>query len=147
VTERLHLGFGWGRGLVPGIKAAWGARWIVTQNGGVDMLHDRQDAEGDPDLLRRTLDWLNSPLPSTYEEKTVLRRAQAVASEGLRNMVINTREAGGVVLHQDDKGAVIANTNASHGYLYVAAFLFDSLPDGHPTLGLEIALGLEEPRG
>ena len=137
---RLQLAFGWDRGLVPGVSAAWGARAICTQDGLVDLVV-ATSAAGDPELVTKTIDWLNSaPANDARGAVTVLGRALKVASAMLESRHLDTRKAGGAVIHQDRMGAVIADTQGSAGYLYVAAYLFEALPQGHGTKGLEIAL-------
>jgi hypothetical protein len=138
---RLDLGYGWSAGLIPGIKAAWGARAIINQDGMVDFLADRTGAAGDPALVSKTIDWLNS-VPSDGRALHVLGQALDAARRGLEEGRIHTREARGIVLYQDRTGAVIGNTSASAGYLYLAAYLFEALPENSPTKGLEIAMGL-----
>lgn len=142
----IQLGFGWHQGLVPGIKAAWGARAICTQDGTVDLVPDRTDTDGDPALVRATLDWLNSSCGDLDNRgaSTTLGRALAVARAMLKSHHLDTRKRGGAVIHQDRTGAVICDTNASAGYLYISAYLFEALPDGYPTKGLDVALRLKE---
>lgn len=114
--------------LVPGTKAAWGARLIVTQDGTTDLLYNRQGVVGDGPLLDETLAWLNGGVIKAFRE---------TAERMLRERILLTSKPSPTILYEDAKGFVLGDTNASYGYLYVTAYLFDALPDGHPTKGLE----------
>lgn len=95
--------------------AAWGARLIVTQDGDTDLLGDRQGGSGpEADDLYDLLD-KRFPLP-------VLRRA---VSDLLASYEMRTREAEDFILYLDDRLVVHANTNASAGYCYVTAWLYE----------------------
>jgi hypothetical protein len=110
-----------------GLSAVYGGRWIVDQDGYVDLVPDRHGTEGDDAAL---LAWLNG-------DGGALGKARATACRLLRDYVIRTREASPTILFQDHRGVIVADTNASAGYLYVTGWLFDDLPPGHPTRGLE----------
>lgn len=125
------LTFGYNYGLVPGTKAAWGARWIVTQDGGVDQVFDRQDGFGEKDRFLALLAWLNDGAGTA---------ARQTASRMLSEGVISTRQAWPVILYQDRQGAVIANTHGSAGYMYVAAYRYDDLPEDLASKGLDLVL-------
>lgn len=114
--------------LIPGIKAAWGARLIVTQDGTTDLLHNRQGVVGDDALIDETLEWLNGGVIKAFRE---------AASAALKRRSMLTSKPSPTILYEDGKGVVLADTNGSYGYLYVTAYLFDALPDGHPTKGME----------
>lgn len=126
------LTFGLNGYLVEGTRAAWGARWIVTQHGDVDQLHDRQSSFGEVEPL---IAWLNGGANKAAREK---------ASELLRDRKISTREGRPFVLYADKIGAFLANTNGSGGYLYVTAYRYADLPAGHKTRGFEIVDKKEE---
>ena len=130
-TTTNKLAFGYNNGLVPGVQAAWGARWIVTQYGGVDQVFDRQDGFGPKDRFLALLDWLN---------KGAGKAARDTASRMLADGNISTREAWPVILYQDREGAVIGNTNGSAGYMYVAAYRYDDLPEDLKSKGLDLVL-------
>jgi hypothetical protein len=130
-TTTNKLAFGYNYGLVPGVQAAWGARWIVTQDGGVDQVFDRQDGFGDKDRFMALLDWLNGGAGKAARDN---------ASRMLADRVISTRQSWPVVLYQDREGAVIGNTHGSAGYMYVAAYRYDDLPEGLESKGLELVL-------
>lgn len=129
MDTKLSLPFGASAYLLPGTKAAWGARLIVTQQGDVDFVWDRQGADGDEALKAETLAWLNGG---------VIRDVIDQAADMLRKRVILTNEACGAWLYEDRRGVVLGNTNGSCGYLYVVAWLFDALPDGCTTKGADV---------
>jgi len=94
--------------------AAWGARLIVTQNGDVDFLPDRQgsdEGEHSSDLLAV----LNErfPVPTMRDLLGVL----------LRCYDMQTRQAEDFIIYMDDRLTVHANTSGSYGYCYVTAWL------------------------
>lgn len=101
------------------VDFTWKARFIVTQDGGVDLPPDRQHVEGptEPKARIEFLDQLSDAVPSPA-------LFEVIASK-LKNGEINTREAGEVVLfditHEGDRWLVRGNTNASAGYFYVEA--------------------------
>jgi len=105
------LTFGYNPGLY-GATCAWGARWIITQDGHVDFVPDRQDMIGSPEEKQELLEWLNG---------TVKRQPEEDLAKRLRSREISTRDSYEVCLYQDERGIVIGNTNASAGYFYVVA--------------------------
>lgn len=107
----MTLGFGYNAGLPDGVEDAWGARFIVTQDGGVDFLADRQSFIGDGD---RTIK------PHLMEHFTLIVSA---ITEKLRNHEIDTRHEGEVIVYEIDGFKVVGNSNGSGGYFYVAAFI------------------------
>jgi hypothetical protein len=94
--------------------AAWGARAIISADGYVDIVGDRTDLVGDGARLLKALE----AFPPKALRDTV--RAKILASE------ILTREAADVTLFADGPLTVVANSNASAGYLYIAAYLEDA---------------------
>ena len=129
MNRKPDLAYGARQYLLPGTKAAWGARLIVTQDGHVDLVPDRQDVAGDPELVERTKAWLDDgALPTTL----------ANIADGLRCGNIKTREERGHWLYEDGRGIALGNTHASAGYLYVVGWLFDALPDGCKTKGADL---------
>ena len=100
------LNFGYNAGLPDGVRAAWGARFIFPD----DLLHDRTGIFGDEAERKALIAWLNGG---------ALRAIRDAAS----NAGLRPNESREVVLYEDDKGKAVANPNASHGYLYVAAWL------------------------
>lgn len=113
------LGFGYNRGLPDGITRAWGARLIVDQRGHTDLVHNRQSWIGEPGETQALQDWLNGG---------AIAKAREAASEKLRSYEISTRDASEVTLYEDETGKIVGNTNASAGYLYIAAWLKADVP-------------------
>jgi len=111
VTTNGELRFGYNPGLA-GATCAWGARWIITQQGEVDFVHDRQDMIGSPEEKQILLAWLNGDVKKQPEE---------ALSALLRSSELSTRERLEVVLYEDAQGIVLGNPNASAGYFYVIA--------------------------
>jgi len=105
------LKFGYNPGLA-GATCAWGARWIIRQDGDVDFVPDRQDMIGSPEEKQELLAWLND---------TVKNKPNDVLSEMLRDYRLSTRETREIVLYEDDRGIVLGNPNSSAGYFYVVA--------------------------
>ena len=112
-TETDRLQFGYNPGLA-GATCAWGARWIITQQGEVDQLYDRQDMIGTREQKDELAEWLNN---------TVKQQPQDALAVLLRTNQISTRETREVVLYEDDRGIVLGNPNSSAGYFYVTARL------------------------
>jgi hypothetical protein len=111
-----------------GLRAVYGARWIVTQDGHVDVLWDRQGVEGEAGAL---IDWLNDD---------AFTKACDTARRFLKEHRLRTRERSPVILFQDRTGVIVADTNASAGYLYVTGWLYDDLPADCTTNGLDKVL-------
>jgi len=120
-----QLGFGYNPGL-HGATCAWGARWIVTQDGSVDFVPDRQSMIGTPEEKQELISWLvqvgSQPLETLREM--------------LRSREVSTRASREVVLYEDERGVVVGNTNASAGYFYVAARFW---LDGETTYDVSLA--------
>lgn len=94
-------------------KAAWGARLIFP----ADLLHDRQGFYNwDTPEGQRLADWLNK----TGALKKALTQAKRAAGRFL-----HSDDSDLVILYRDGIGIIVANPNASYGYLYVAAWLHD----------------------
>lgn len=104
----VKLAFGCVKALPEGTTTAWGARLIWPN----DLVHDRQDLQGpEADKLKG---WLNGG---------ALREALEAAASGARRGWVKPSEDHTVTLHEDEDGIVVGNPQASHGYLYVAAWL------------------------
>jgi hypothetical protein len=95
--------------------AAWGARLIVTQDGGVDFVSDRQGADG----AKSDKAWLFQLLTLRLNPAEL----QALLADLLRAEIMHTRVAEDFILHMGDELVIHANTNASAGYCYVTAWL------------------------
>lgn len=129
--EDLKLPWGASWLLVPGTKAAWGARLIYPD----DLVWDRHGSAGDEGLVKKTLDWLNEKdeAVSNYWGEAPMNRlgcALYKARQMDNNYEMSSSDKFGYVLYQDGKGAIMATPNASYGYLYVAAYLYESIPGG-----------------
>lgn len=96
-------------------RAAWGARLIVTQDGTVDFLPDRTSLAGPlqdrHDLLAR--------MEPEFSAERLMSRIGELLGEG----ILNTRAAGQCTVYDSATLAVVADTKASAGYCYVAAWL------------------------
>ena len=92
---------------------AWGARAILEQDHAgwcrVDILHDRQSVDGSKEDLRRLVDWVNDT-------------AVPLVRKRIREEGIEPRDR--VLIEIDRPGLrLIANPNASYGYLYLCAMV------------------------
>lgn len=114
MTNPLTLPYGYREAVPHDAKVAWGARFIVTQDGHVDLPPDRQGLAGDPDLKGALLDQMQAVMPFG-------RLRDEIASR-LRSGEINTRERAQHVLADEGGIRIVADTKASAGYLYLAAF-------------------------
>ena len=114
-TETGLLTYGLSEAVPEGAKAAWGARFIVTQDGHVDLPPDRQGFSGDEEARASLMQRMNDDIP--------LGGLMALIAEDLRSGRLNTRSDDEVVLDGTNPGLmVVGNTKASAGYLYVAIF-------------------------
>lgn len=112
--EKKRLGWGAHRLVPENAPAAWGARLIVNQEGWVDLVPGRQDAIGSDEAVKALLDQLNGGVNKVWMERL---REQLVAGK------IRVNQSADVTLYEDEALIVAGNTNASHGYFYVAAYL------------------------
>lgn len=91
------------------------ARKPEPPRGSIDLLWDRQGIAARNDVARdRLSSWLNGGAM-----EAALSRGEALIAKG----EIRSDEAGPHVLHEDALGVVVADTRASYGYLYMAAWL------------------------
>jgi hypothetical protein len=98
----VRLAFGL-RDIPADVTSAWGARLIYPN----DLLHDRQDLVGPrSDELAA---WLNSG-------------ALHEAREALASRPVRQDEDRQVTVYEDAVGVIVANPQASHGHVYVAAW-------------------------
>jgi hypothetical protein len=111
MSSELH--FGYRGGLPVGATVAWGARAIVTQDGAVDLVHDRQSHFGPEEGV----DWLLGRLNGGVADRWTSEAARL-----LRQGEMDTRVAQEFVLFEDGEVRVLGNTHGSCGYLYVVAF-------------------------
>jgi hypothetical protein len=107
---------GWGAAhLVPAeAPAAWGARLIVMQSGDVDMVGNRQHAIGSEQDIDKLLGHLNGGANKVWMAKL---------GDMLRAREVRVDVGAEVVVYEDDLVKVAGNSNGSHGYFYVAAWL------------------------
>lgn len=106
------LSFSYPRGVPPHVCTAWGCRALVEQSGMVDVLWDRVDLAG-PDQVQLA-EHLNHHVGAAWCER---------ASELLRTKVMRTDRDQEFVLYEDPVVVIKGNTQRSHGYLYVCAYL------------------------
>jgi hypothetical protein len=108
------LGFGLRNAVPNTADAAWGARLIISMDGYVDFVHDRTDVVGSTEAKANLLALLNAKLPG--------RTLMNIVSDKIKAYEIDTRSEADIVLFDDGELKVVGNSNASHGYFYVAAF-------------------------
>jgi hypothetical protein len=107
-----HVPYGLDNIVPTGTITAWGARLIVTQDGSVDFVGDRQGCAGEQ----------RGVLLTTLNEEFPVHAMNDKISGLLRSGEMNTREAQDFIIHESDRLEVHANTNASAGYCYVTAW-------------------------
>ncbi|UUV32141.1 hypothetical protein NQK81_01450 [Amycolatopsis roodepoortensis] len=95
------------------VRAAWGARAVITETGGIDLLPDRQTAFGPKRDVDELLANLNLDINTRWTD-----RATSLLSTG----EMSSKRAGEFILVADRDITVKANTKASNGYLYVCAY-------------------------
>jgi hypothetical protein len=112
-----NLKLSWGRrsGLPEGLEAAWGARLIWPN----DLVWDRQDMVGSAEQRKQLGEWLNGgPLRWTLERLSNIEGHYG----GLQ-----PSEDREIALYDDGIGKIVGSPQGSHGYLYVAAWLFEHI--------------------
>jgi hypothetical protein len=99
-----------------GTKIVWGARAIFNPRDvhPMDLLPDRQGFHGDAG------EWLGLKY---LLNNGVLEAAQARLTAYVRKGTVRRDEEREVVLYESTLIKVVGNTNASHGYFYVTAFI------------------------
>lgn len=116
-------GFGYWRGVPDHVEVAWGARAILNprQEAPVDVLYDRQGWHGESRGARAALGrTINHLFP----------KVQEATKACIRDGTIDPTEENEVVLIEGVCGVrFVVNTNASYGYLYMAAFPHTDPPD------------------
>jgi hypothetical protein len=115
----LKLAFGQNELVPDNARAALGARFIVTQNGSVDLPYDRFGMDGDADT--------KSELGAELNRRYPMDRLKADLSDLLKDGKMNTRQAEDFALYVDATVEVHANTLASGGYCYATAWLKASI--------------------
>jgi hypothetical protein len=113
----MKLMFGLGRAVPDEVKTAWGARLIAPN----DLLYDRQDLSTDSKEDKAELvAWLNGG-------------AIREALDWLRDNRYTFPDGEQFTVFEDSDGIIVANTNRSGGYVYVAGWL---KPDRHEAAAL-----------
>lgn len=113
----IALAFGLGAALPPNLTTAWGARLIFP----ADLLYDRQSFAGrDTPAGNKLHAWLNSG--------GGLKKALAASRRMSSHYQLEPSQHQQVTLFEDDTAIVVANAQASYGYLYVAAWLKEEVP-------------------
>lgn len=102
----------------PAVEHLWGARAIFRPGGGnsapLEFVRGRSSHHGDTDVVKSICKRVNDridELQQTASDKYATRELDP-ASQSPEN----------VVLIDDEDLRVIANTNGSHGYIYLAAW-------------------------
>lgn len=113
VIPRAHLQFGCNQAIPDGVHTAWGARWIVKQDGYVDQVPNRQDCVGPDEERKVLLDYLNSGAGT---------KARRTAAQMLADYTLRTNGTETVTLYEDEKLVFKGNPQGSYGYLYVVAY-------------------------
>jgi len=122
MTETLTLKPVFGLIAPEGVTACWGAR-AIFRDGYVELLHDRQSVAGDETEAHRVVDAMNASHKRGEERVNALQLAKARALKLYDRGKIHGHAAERVRLYEDKGGLVIeANTNGSHGYLYLVAY-------------------------
>jgi hypothetical protein len=119
MTDRLRFG------LAPpaGVDTAWGARWIIDQQGWVDEVWDRTDAIGPDDRRHELLAYLGDQ---------VGRAPHEAVAELLRSGRLRWSAETPVTLYEDDVVTVRGNPRRSFGYLYVGAWFKADVEQAQP---------------
>ena len=103
--------------------AAWGARLIVTQDGTVDLVPDRQGTDGGPHS-QEILAELNKRFAWGQLSAVIRELLVGIRFPDGERVRMGTREEEDFILYLDDRLVIHANTNASAGYCYVTAWLY-----------------------
>jgi len=112
-----RLAYGLADAVPPTATSAWGCRAIITQDGHIDLVPDRIDRQGPAAIL----DLLNAEFPPASLTSTLAGL--------LRSGQMNTRAPQQFILHQSASLTVIADTLASAGYCYLAAWTSIATPE------------------
>jgi hypothetical protein len=121
-TEKPVLDFGLDSAVPMSARAAWGARALTTRNG-IEFVWNRKGycwkTKEDWEELKKILEG------GLFDkiEKEGKRFSRGVETEDGRWLKIRGDEAVLFTLIDNDKVKVVGNTNASHGYFYLAVWL------------------------
>lgn len=107
-----------------GVRAVWGARLIEPN----DLLHDRQDLVADDDSSKADLiDWLNG---ETRGQGALARALERLARHGFTDGCPELQQRDEEFpVYEDERGKIVGNTQASYGYVYVAGWLHEHVPE------------------
>ena len=103
----------WGLCLPERITTGWGGRAIDGGVNGFSLLWDRQSAKGDMGIRKDIADKLNGG---------AMKAAMDVWAHLYKEGEVSQSEFEEVTLYEDPTFIVRGNSNASHGYVYVAAW-------------------------
>ena len=123
-----RLEFGYNRGLPATADTAWGARAILSRNGYVDILWDRQGRFGAEKDIARLVARLNGKA----QGKGLLARAKKRVASLVKAGDMSPSDDHEFVLFEDATVKIVGNPMRSYGYLYIAAFY--KQPLGTPAL-------------
>lgn len=99
------------------VEAAWGAR-AIWNRGYIDLLWDRQDMKGTNEGKELLAEWVNKQGLKEIDRKLKDRNVYQSSQE---TVMQDTRYKG-------RKFTIIASPNASHGYLYLTAWMYKEAP-------------------
>jgi hypothetical protein len=114
--------YGYNRGIPEGTRAAWGARCIFPN----DVVHDRTGFAdtGDAEAKRELAEYLRTTVKGTP--------FMALGELARDYVLVGSRDEEHVI-YEDDVAIVKANPQASHGYVYVVAYLKAHAPAVAPS--------------
>jgi len=115
----MNLPYGLSEAVPPTADVAWGARFIVGQDGHVDLPPDRQGTAGDGDR-KGLLDAMQAALP--------FGDLRTLISGMLTSGILDTRSEGRRLIFTNEDITIVGDTKASAGYLYVAAYRTSPVP-------------------
>lgn len=111
-TQDRKLRWGYTHAVPEDTKAAWGARLLLTRDGG-DLLGDRQDGWSVDEASAKLL----------HDRLNLIRPWQQPLGLLVSTGTVRSTEANEVVVFEDDLIKVVGNSNGSHGYFYIAGWL------------------------
>ena len=114
MSDTMTLPYGLHEAVPTGAKAAWGARFIISMSGHVDLPPDRQGFMGD----QADRETLNEAMNAACGLQDLMRSIKDAIKDGRIMLTVANR----VTLFSDETITVVADSKASSGYLYVAAF-------------------------
>lgn len=121
-AEKLTLPFGCTRGLPAGCTVAWGARMIAP----ADLLASRQGCAGGEDgspERAKLLEWISGG--AAEKARAAAREAKMGTPAGWGDYAANSQAV--VTLYEDATGKIVGSSQASYGYVYLAAWLHEAV--------------------